>query len=257
MPFHRNYTPAESSALALLFLFQLWLAHALGYLVHEYAHSFTAWAFRAKANPLAIDYGHLTWSNILLLSGMDENVDYKSIFDAGRGPLVALIAVAGVLFGNGICYLLARWLFSQSKALERPLLACFFFLFLTMNVGNFLAYVPNRTFTTHADMANIERGLNISPWWIVIVLGIPFALAIWHFFQMILPDARRFLFPASKPGQIFLVLLTCGVVFAFFGSAGFNGYGELSHWIASASLYVLLPLSILLCWPRRTLLAPG
>jgi hypothetical protein len=33
-----------------LFLFLLWLAHALGYFVHEYAHSFTAWAFGYKAN---------------------------------------------------------------------------------------------------------------------------------------------------------------------------------------------------------------
>jgi hypothetical protein len=241
----------KRAGFGLVFIFQLWLAHALGYLVHEYAHSFVAWALRYKANPLALNYGHLNLNNVLTLSGIDENVDYDPIFAAGRGPLASLIAVAGVLIGNGLFYLLSRRLYAKAKTHGRRLLAFFMFLFCMMNAGNLISYVPARTFTTHADMFTVERGLNISPWWVAVVLGIPFCLAVWHFFARILPGAMRFLFPHVKLGQIFLVVLSAYTVFKFFGGAGLHRYGEVSHWISALSVYVLFPLTVILCWPRR------
>lgn len=46
------------------FLLQLallsWLTHALAYFLHEFGHSFTAWITGYKANPLALNYGHLS-----------------------------------------------------------------------------------------------------------------------------------------------------------------------------------------------------
>jgi hypothetical protein len=80
----------------LFAFFQLWLAHAIGYLVHEYAHSFTAWALHGMANPLALDYGRLRLENLLFLDDIDENVDYRTLFAAGRDHVAALSAVAGV-----------------------------------------------------------------------------------------------------------------------------------------------------------------
>ena len=64
-------------------------------MVHEYAHSFTAWLLHFKANPLALDYGHLNLNNLLFQDDIDENVDYAPIFAAKRGSSVALIAVPG------------------------------------------------------------------------------------------------------------------------------------------------------------------
>jgi hypothetical protein len=61
-----------------LVLIQLWVAHAIGYLAHEYAHSFTVWIVHYKANPLALNYGHLSLKNILLQADIDENVDLRS-----------------------------------------------------------------------------------------------------------------------------------------------------------------------------------
>ena len=245
----------KAVGLVFIFIFQLWLAHALAYLVHEYTHSIVAWALRYKANPLALDYGHLSLKNVVYLEDIDENVEYDPIFAAGHGSLAALIAIAGVLFGNGFLYLLSRHLYTTAKTHGKRLLAFFMFLLCMMNVGNFISYVPIRTFTTHADMATVERGLNISPWWIALVLGIPFCVAVWHFFARILPDAMRFFFPDTKPGQMFLVILSAYVIFKFFGSSGFDHYGEISHWIAACSMYVLLPLSVLLCWPRQRVAA--
>lgn len=236
---------------ALALIFQLWLAHALGYLVHEYAHSFVAWALGYKTNPLALNYGHLDWQNVVFLSDIDENVDYDPIFAAGRGSVAALIAVAGVLFGNGLFYVLSRQLYIKAKAGGRRMLALFMFFLCMMNAGNFISYVPARTFTNHADMATVERGLNISPWWIAVVLGVPFCVAVWHFFARLLPGAARYFFPESRLGQVFLVALSAYVFFDFFGGAGLQRYGAASHWISAFSVCVLFPLSIILCWPRQ------
>lgn len=235
----------------LLFALLLWFAHAAGYLVHEYAHSFTAWAVGYKANPLALNYGHLSVENLVFLSDIDENVDYDPIFAAGRGYLASLIAVAGVLFGNGFCYFASRKLYSVAEERKRNTLSLFCFLLCLMNVGNFLSYVPVRTFTTHADMFTVEKGLSISAWWIAIVLGLPFSIAIWHFFSRLLPDARSHLFPHRPVSQIVLTILSCYAVFAFFGMAGLHRYGAVSHWMSTLSLYVLFPAALILCWPRQ------
>jgi hypothetical protein len=204
-----------------------WLAHAVGYLVHEYAHAFTAWALGFKANPLALHYGHLTPGNVAFLLDIDENVAYGPIFVAGKGYVASWIAVAGVLFGNGILYFGSRGLYSFARQRQRQALLLFEFLLCLMNVGNFLCYVPVRTFATHADMATLEKGLHASPWWVVTVLGIPFAIAIWHFFAKLLPDACGFLFAGNRIPQFVLVVLSSFTVFVFpFGAAGIHGYGR-------------------------------
>ena len=234
----------------LLFLIFLWLAHALGYLVHEYAHTITAWMLGHKANPLALTYGRLSAKNLLFLSDIDENVDYDPILAAGKGFQTSLIAVAGVLFGNVPFYFISRRIFSFAKARNRQMLGLFAFLLCLMNVGNFLDYVPVRTFTTHSDMARVEAGMRISPWWIATVLGLPFAIAIWHFFARLLPDARWFLFPQRRVPQTILVVVSSFTMFVYFGSAGMDGYGEVSRWISVFSVCVLFPGALILCWPR-------
>jgi hypothetical protein len=140
-----------------------------------------AWGLRYKANPLSLNCGHFDLNNLLTLDDIDQNVNYDPIFAAVRGPLAFRIAAAGVLFGNGLFSLLSRYFYAAANDHGRRLLALFLFLFCMMNTGNLISYVPARTFATHADMATVERGLNISPWWVAIVLGIPFCTAVWHF----------------------------------------------------------------------------
>jgi hypothetical protein len=230
----------------LLALLQLWLAHAVCFMMHEYAHSFTAWAL-----PLALNYGGLNLDNVLFQADIDENVDYAPIFAAGRGPLASLIAVAGVLIGNGISYVVGRLFYTKAKENNKPAWAMFFFWICLMSVGNFLSYVPIRTFTTHADMATTVQGLHGSPWLITLILGVPFAIAIWHFFAHILPDAEAFLFPESLLSQRVLVLLTAFLVFVFFGGSGIRNYGNSSHWLSTICELLLFPVVTILCWNRR------
>jgi hypothetical protein len=235
----------------LLVAIQLWFAHAIGFFMHEYAHSFSAWLMHYKSNPLDLNYGHLSINNILWQSDIDENVDYAPIFAGGRGPLASLIAVAGVLIGNGITYVVSRLLYTRAKQRKMPAWAMFFFWICVMSVGNFLCYVPVRTFTTHADMATTAKGLNVSPWVIALVLGIPFAFALWHFLAKILPDAEAFLFPESLLSQRVLVLLTTFLLFVFFGNAGIHGYGSISHGLSVVSAFILFPVVTIISWPRR------
>ena len=237
----------------LLFASLWWFAHALGYLIHEYTHSLAAWAVGYKANPLALNYGRLTARNIAFLLDIDENVEYDPMFAAGKGYLASVVAAAGVLFGNGVFYLAARKLYSFARQRRIEVLGLFAFLGCLMNVGNFWCYVPVRTFTWHADMATVEKGLHASPWWIATVLGIPFAIAIWHFFSTLLPDACGFLLPGERIQQVALLALSSFTVFVFpFGAAGLHGYGEASHWLSIISSCVLFPGVVILCWPRRT-----
>ena len=83
------------------------------------------------------------------------------------------------------------------------------------------------------------QGLHASAWMIAVVLGVPFAVAIWHFFVRILPDAEVFLF-ADEPGfRAVLVLMSAYLVFGFFGGSGIRNYGSVSHWLSAISAYVL------------------
>lgn len=222
-------------------------------MAHEYAHSVAAWLLHFKANPLALDYGHVNLNNFLFQDDIDENVDYAPIFAAGRGSSVALIAVAGVLIGNGLSYLLSRSLYTRAKERNSRGWAMFFFWVCVMSVGNFLSYVPVRTFATHADMATTAQGLGVSAWVVAVVLGVPFAVAIWHFFARILPDAEIFLFRDELVLRGVLILLTTYLVFVFFGGSGIRNYGSVSHWLSAFSEYVLFPLVTIVCLQQ----APG
>jgi len=216
-------------------------------MVHEYAHSFTAWLLHFKANPLALDYGHVNLDNLLFQEDIDENVDYAPIFAAGRGSLAALIAVAGVLIGNGLSYLLSRSLYARARERKSRRWAMFFFWVCVMSVGNFLSYVPVRTFATHADMATTAQGLGVSAWVVALVLGVPFVVAIWHFFARILPDAEVFLFQDELILQGVLILLTTYFIFVLFGGSGIRNYGSASHWLSAFSKYVLFPVVTIVC----------
>jgi hypothetical protein len=58
---------------------------------------------------------------------------------------------------------------------------------LVATVGNFLCYVPVRTFSFREDMHTTAIGFACSPWWILLVLGLPFGLALVHFFTQTEP----------------------------------------------------------------------
>ena len=115
---------------------------------------------------------------------------------------------------------------------------------LTMNVGNFLSYIPVRTFASHADMATVVRALAISPWWLIVMPGLLIAAALLGYIAYLLPHAARYFYARHRPGQAMLVLVCCGTVFGFYASAGFSNYGLVALALSRICVWVLLPLSV-------------
>jgi hypothetical protein len=230
-------------ALILLTLAQLWLAHALVFFPHEYAHTFTAWLLGWKSNPFSLHWPHLSLVVLLIQNGINQGVDEAPIFASGHGPHAALIAAAGAVIGNGlISYPLSRLAYARCKRINARAWAMLFYWTTVASIGNFFDYVPMRTFTLDGDMGSIQRGLPCSPWAILIVLGIPTLLALVYFFARIEPRTLNYLFPTSAPKRIFFAILTAFALFGFYGAAGLLEGGPISHKLSTVSVTIVLPL---------------
>jgi hypothetical protein len=171
------------------------------------------------------------------------------MFAHGDGPAAALVGFAGPGLANGALYLLSLWLLTRPAVRRHGLLFAFVFWFNFMNVGNFFDYVPIRTFAPTGDMAHIAQGLGVAPWVVLVVLGIPTAIAMWFFFARTLPMALGRM--ASSPFQRGLIVTASVVImFGYFGLVGIEGYGKTSHVLSLLSL-CLIPVMLILCWPTR------
>jgi hypothetical protein len=229
--------------LVLLVLFQLWAAHALVFFAHEYAHSFVAWALGWKHNPLDLDYSKPSLKAFLIQLGINQKVDEATIYAAGRPLDVGLVAMAGMVLGNGIItYPLARLGFRQAMTMERPGWALFAFWVTVASVGNFIDYVPIRTFTgaEGGDMASIEKAFGWSPWLVVLILGLPTLVATIDLFWRIIPTTLERLFPAAAT-RYSIAILTTFIVFGFYGAVGLLEGGAVAHRLSLVSVFVLAP----------------
>ncbi len=239
----KHWKPAQSwVAFALLIVTQLWATHLIGFFAHEYAHAILAWLLGWKSNPFALHYGHLTAANLLMQGEIDENVNYAPISSAGHGWQAGMIAAAGAAIGNGlVTYPLSLWGYAMARRRDSRTWAMFSYWLCVMSIGNFVDYVPVRTFSFREDMHTVVRGFDCSPWWVLFVLGVPFGIAVVRFFARFAPDALRWLLPESPTRRGVLVCLTAFAVFCFFGAAGLSNSGAVSHWISVASIYLLFP----------------
>jgi hypothetical protein len=134
------------------------ISHYFAAFPHEFTHSFFAWALGYKSHPLNIQYGGTGLSNLLLLSNIDENVNYEEIFQKNPHH-AALIAFAGPGLGNVFLFFLSYWLLQKKQIRDEPYLYYFVFWFNLMNIANLFDYVPIRTFTPpnwNTDMSNVE-----------------------------------------------------------------------------------------------------
>lgn len=233
------------------------LSHYLAIIPHEYAHSIMAWLLGYKAHPFDVNYGGTTWDNLLLLTRIDENVNYETIYAAGHGMHVALIAFAGSGIANLCLFIISLFLLKNHSVKERPYLYYLIFWFNLMNLGNLYDYVPIRTFSPLGDIAAIATGLNISPWWIYVVLGYPIAFLIWHFFTSTM-IAAFVNWKINSTAMRAALMITC--VFVLFGyysgmvnlliSANIMQYGEISFFLSLTSC-LLIPGIIIIAWPTR------
>lgn len=221
------------------------ITHAIAYLTHEYAHSFTAWALGWMAHPLAIDYGPPTLYNILFLGDVSDNVNYAPILASGHGLAVVAIALAGVLIGNVALYY-GLFLAARTRSvMTHPALLAGMYSLALMCAGNMWGYVPIRGFTTHADIAIAASGLQWQTWVVGLCL-LPLSLhVVWHLLFRFLPRCLDSGVAKSNARLVLIITVTGYWLFAFYGAEGTGGnYGLVSQLLSIASKYFLFPLSV-------------
>ena len=196
---------------------------------------------------MALHYARPTVLVLLTQQGISENVDYAPIFASGHGREAAIIALAGAGIGNALLtYSLSRWANAAAKRRSFRGWAMFAYWVCVASVGNFIDYVPVRTFTDEGDMGTLERGFGWSPWTVLIVLGIPTAAALVYFVFRIEPSTLRWLLPHSPAKRTVVAVLTAFLLFCFYGGSGYSEGGPISHAISRVSVCVFFPLMTLL-----------
>jgi len=223
------------------------VAHAMGYLIHEYAHSVFAWALGWMKEPFGIDYGHASVNNFIFLDDVDDNVDYASIIASGHGVSAAVIALAGVFVGNAAVYFLLHALLRTNAVTSRRRLTSFVYWFSLMSAANVWGYVPIRALTTHADIAIAAKGLGISKWALFPFLIVPGLYTVYHFFCRNFPRVYATISSGDNSRLIVLIALTGFWYFSFFaGNSVIAGdYGLISQIFAILSRYLLFPLAVI------------
>lgn len=230
-----------------------WSSHYLAVFPHEYSHALIASLFGYKQHFWQIDYGGKNFWNIVFLIHINENVNYAAIYADHKNWLVALIAFAGIGFGNLGTYLVSLWLLAKKSIISKPWLCYFCFWWHVNSIGNFIDYIPSRTFTTHGDIANITQALNISPWWIMITMGYPIFWVLRHFYTQTLVKTYAKLNISNKLWhQRYILIWVTGILFCLYGAVGINGYGLISQFVSLLSVWLSLPI-LVLNWPRRTI----
>ena len=102
------------------------LTHYVAVLPHEFGHSFMAWITGIKSDPWNIEWGDGSIGDILLLRGIDENVDYERALTLGRNAVVAATVLAGPGM-NAVMFLLTRFLVPLWRTSSRAVVAYLMF----------------------------------------------------------------------------------------------------------------------------------
>lgn len=233
---------SDWTLIALLPL-HLWLAHAVAFFAHEYAHAFVAWALGWKNSPFDLHFPPLSAVVVLIQLGINQNVDEAPIFAGGHGVDAGLIALAGMVAGNALVTLPLGWVaYGWAWRHLRRGWGMLAYWVMLASVGNLIDYVPIRTFTLESDMGSVRRGFGWSAWESMLILGIPTLVALGWFLKRVLPAASRWAFPGSAALRRGFAVLSAFLLFAFYGSAGLDDGGPVSHALSLWSIFAAFPL---------------
>jgi hypothetical protein len=243
-PLRRVGAVAKALAATLIAII---LAHQASLLLHEWTHGTVAWIFGYKPSPFAIHYGDWT------LLDADEAIDYRAILAAGRGPLVAAIAIAPIVLGAAL-FVVGTPLLALRAIQRRKALWVFLYWFNLSNLGQVLDYIPQRTFVPandgllRGDIGHFVQGLGVSPW-TVCVPGVLFVAAcVYWQLRNEVPRAYAAL-AVERSGRTTLLALTLAYLFGWYGMSG-HGYGFPSNALSLASPALAVVL-FFVCRPKR------
>jgi hypothetical protein len=224
------------------------LAHYAAVLPHEFGHSFMAWITGIKSDPLDIEWGDGSVRDILLLTGIDENVEYKTALANGHNWAVAATVLAGPGM-NALMYLVMRFAVPLWRTSRRVVVAYLAFWFVFMNIANLYDYVPIRVWAENGDVRQWIRAMHTSPWWIYAIIGALVLCAIVDFYRTVLPQSLDAGGIDASVGRGIVLVTATALLFAYFAIPGLAQSDNVSLFIGRTSL-LLVPVVILLNWRR-------
>ena len=228
------------------------LTHYIALFAHEWTHGTVAWIFGYKSNPFNIYYGIDKWKDLIIFPNVDEAVNYLGISFSGHPYIAGIIAITPPVITNGGLFLVFSYLSSFKSLQKRPWLYYFIFWLVIMNLGNWLDYIPVRTFSTHADIGNFIKGFGMSPWWVYIIGTYILIFFLWHFFKIQIPRAYEIMNINSTAGRAILLFIVLVTLFYFFGGTGRSAVKfNYTCNVISYSFIAAIPLMMFFLWPSK------
>ena len=232
--------------------------HYLVVLPHEFAHSATAWALGAKANPFDIHWGGTSAANVLLLIHIDENVGYDSLFDHGVGWKAALIAAAGPLIVNGGTWAVSTWLLLRDGSRWHPVTVYVTMWLMVLSMANVYSYIPLRCFVS-GDISHLDRGIATSPWVFYVVGGYAMLAAMTWVFSRVLPANFSACALTAASARAVVLVAVVAIVFGYYGVPSLLSDDDVTAFMGRTSV-AAIPVVIVLSWgsvvtPWSTLMA--
>lgn len=218
--------------------------HLCVLLMHEFSHSFFAYAIGQKQDPFNIIYGNWIGAH------WDENVDYSRLFSAGLGPTAAAIAFAGPLSNIVLFFVTAGFLFSKTVKKHRWIYHCIFWTLIITFVMIF-EYVFTRSFIPHDDFGNINHGLLITPWPIFIVGTCLGLLGLYYILGKKIPEYYAIVTPHNRSNQYLTIGAVSFVIFLFYIGVSLLSYPEIPRWWCGLAGIVALFIVPFLASPSR------
>lgn len=235
----RRDTPESDHASVKLYLTGIWdvlvylsitvitftVLHFLILYMHEFSHSFMAYFLSAKENPLDI-----IWGRGIFGVACDESVDYRTLFQAGKGTTAATIAFAGPL-SNIILFATTAVLISLRQIKARPWVYNTVFWTLAITFIMIFEYVFTRSFMTGDDFGNIEHGLGLTPYSIFIPGTILGLFGLWYILTVLVPGHYRIVTPFDLPKQYTTLASVSFVFFLLYIGVRINAYPSAPEWL--------------------------
>ncbi len=172
-----------------------------------------------KSDPWNIEWGDGSIGDILLLRGIDENVDYERALSLGKNVAVAATVLAGPGM-NAVMFLLTRFLVPLWRTSGRPAVAYSMFWFVFMNVANLYDYVPIRVAASNGDVWQWIQATHMSAWWVYGVVG---AFVLWvmiDFYRTVLPQSLDASGIDTASGERWCCVTATAIMFAYFATPG-------------------------------------
>lgn len=182
------------------------ILQALMILLHEFAHSTTAWVLGYTSTPMTV-----VWGNLITMQGWDEGVPYDALFH-GRGHVAEAAIGAAPLAMHCIFVVVLTLCLCRVRAASHRVSFFALYWFLVLNLAELVAYLWMRPFIATGDTGRFNQGMDFSPWGLFLFGSAFLVCALWLLHRRGLPALAEAL-SGWRPAQIAVIVATGFVLF--------------------------------------------